>query len=190
MVGSAELLHYMRGALLLARLNPAGAAHFANTPEACWRSFRALFLAAPLYYLIAAGMPPDLLVKVATTHGVVVVGLIYLIDWFLFPFVALFVTDLVGARDRFCRYIGAFNWAKLLLYLALCAMKLLPPDAGDMLSLGIMFAWIVYSAVIAKLSLEIPASQAIGFAAIEFIISFGLVSIEYTRLGVVPTGSG
>lgn len=190
MVGSAELLHYMRGAVLLARLNPAGAAHFANTPEACWRSFRAMIMAAPLYYLIVADGPSHFLDKAGTAHGALVVGLIYVIGWFLYPLAMLSVTALVGARDKYHRYIGAYNWASLLIYLVLCAAGLLPGDIGDTLSLVVMFAWIAYSVVIAKLSLEIPVSQAVGFAAIEFVISFGVLSVEYSLLGVSQAASG
>lgn len=74
-----------------------------------------MVLVAPLFVLLKMDAPPEILAKMATVHGVLVVGLIYVINWFLYPFIMLSVTTLMDVRDKYYRYIGAFNWASLLM---------------------------------------------------------------------------
>jgi hypothetical protein len=188
MVGLAELMHYLRGAWRLALLDSAGARHFDNTPAACWRSFQAMILTAPLYALIVADLPAEILAKKGVAHGVAVLGLLYIINWFLFPVVMLGVTAFSGVRAKYYRYIGAYNWAGLFTVLVFfipskaAGVGLLPDDLAQFLNFAFLFLSVAYGVVIAKHALEISTALAIGFSIVDLVLYLIMRDIKLALL--------
>ena len=74
-------------------------------------SFRAAFYAFPFYWLIV-GIGPE---AVASTRSLLQTTLIYAVFYFLiwtmWPLVMWHLSRLVNKRDRFFRYLAAYNWS-------------------------------------------------------------------------------
>ncbi len=130
------------GAFLLARLDASGMDYFRNTSGAFWRSFRVALYIAPFYAALlmmryAAGE-----VSTPVLRYIVIEIIAYVIAWVAFPVIMDYLTKVMDRREKFIRYIVAYNWAAILqnmLYLPLAMLSvngILPPDSGSFWALS------------------------------------------------------
>lgn len=113
MLNSAEIARGVRGAMGFLKRDPAAPLAFANTMEACLRSFRVMVLVAPFYVIDALIRYADIDVQVDTIDIVVVEAISYVVNWLLFPLLFYEIARRRGWLDRYPRYIGALNWINL-----------------------------------------------------------------------------
>lgn len=190
-VSLGEIVSYLHGAVRLALLDRGGMGHFANTPEACWRSFQAALLAAPLFFLIKANAPPEMLAKIGTLHGFFIEALTYAISWLLFPLVMFYVTGAFGRQDRYFAYIGAYNWASLLTAFLFFAAFLMGQigivDSATVTNMYYVlnFVMTLYVGIVAWIALEVRAITAAGIVMLDFIISVSILTIANRMMGLV-----
>jgi hypothetical protein len=109
----AEISRGVQGALGFLKRDPAAPLAFANTMEACLRSFRVMALVAPLYVIDALIRYADVEVPADTLDIVVVEAISYVVNWLLFPVLFYEIARRRGWLDRYPRYIGALNWINL-----------------------------------------------------------------------------
>ena len=113
MLNGAEIARGVQGALGFLKRDPAAPLAFANTKEACLRSFRVMALVAPLYVIDALIRYADVDAQVDTIDIVVVEAISYIVNWLLFPVLFYEIARRRGWLDRYPRYIGALNWINL-----------------------------------------------------------------------------
>jgi len=112
-LSGAEIARGVQGALGFLKRDPAAPLAFANTMEACLRSFRVMVLVAPLYVIDALIRYGDVEVPADTFDIVVVEAISYVVNWLLFPVIFYEIARRRGWLDRYPRYIGALNWINL-----------------------------------------------------------------------------
>ena len=172
-----EFTRALYGAYLLARFDSAGMGYFRNTRGAFWRSFNAALIVAPFY----AGL---LLMRytmgeVSTTalRFTFIEAISYILAWVAFPVVMDFLITAMDRREKYIRYIIAYNWAAVLqnlIYLPLAMLSVngvLPPSSAGFLGLIILVLFMVYIWFITKAALGIPGGRAATFVAIDFSLS-------------------
>ncbi|MBL6615712.1 MAG: hypothetical protein ISP49_02350 [Reyranella sp.] len=113
MLSGAEIARGVQGALGFLRRDPAAPLAFANTMEACLRSFRVMVLVAPFYVIHSLIRYADADVPADTIDIVIVEAISYVVNWLLFPVLFYEIARRRGWLDRYPRYIGALNWISL-----------------------------------------------------------------------------
>jgi hypothetical protein len=172
-----EFARALYGAYRLASLDASGMGYFRNTRGAFWRSFNAALIIAPFY----AGL---LLMRytmgeISTTalRFISIEVISYIITWVAFPVVVDFLITAMGRREKYIRFIIAYNWAAVLqnlLYLPLAMLSVngvLPPSSAGFLGLIILVLFMVYIWFITKAALGIPGGRAATIVAIDFTLS-------------------
>ena len=165
------------GAFLLARLDASGMDYFRNTPGAFWRSFRVALYIAPFYAMLLAMRYAMGEVSTPPLRYITIEIIAYIIAWVAFPVIMDFMTTTIGRREKFIRYIIAYNWAAILqnmLYLPLAMLSVngvLPPDSGGMFGFIVLLVIMTYTWFITKTALEIPGGHAIGIVGIDLSLS-------------------
>ena len=148
MLSGAEIARGMQGALGFLKRDPAAPLAFANTMEACLRSFRVMALVAPLYVIDALIRYADVDVPADTFDIVVVEAISYVVNWLLFPVLFYEIARRRGWLDRYPRYIGALNWinlpATIIAVVAIGLEILVPVAVGRLIEIAIqalVFYW-------------------------------------------------
>lgn len=148
MLSGAEIARGTRGALGFLKRDPAAPLAFANTMEACLRSFRVMVLVAPLYVIDALIRYADVDVPADTFDIVVVETISYVVNWLLFPVLFYEIARRRGWIDRYPRYIGALNWinlpATIIAVVAIGLEILVPVAVGRLIEIAIqalVFYW-------------------------------------------------
>lgn len=172
-----ERTNALYGAYRLARLDPTGMDYFRNTPGAFLRSFQAALLIAPFYVFLLALRLNAGEVTTPTFRFILIEALAYVIAWAAFPALMEPLANLLDRRDKYIRYIVAYNWGAVLqnmLYLPLAMLSVtgaLPPGGAGFLGFIVLMAIMGYTWFIAKTALDIPGNRALGLVAIDFALS-------------------
>jgi hypothetical protein len=172
-----ESARALYGAYRLASLDLSGMDYFRNTRGAFWRSFNAALIIAPFY----AGLlfMRYTMGEVSTTalRFISIEAISYVIAWVAFPVVVDFLITAMGRREKYIRFIIAYNWAAVLqnlLYLPLAMLSVngvLPPISAGFLGLIILMLFMVYIWFIIKVALDISGGRAATIVAIDFTLS-------------------
>ncbi len=184
MITAPEVAQALYGAWRLARLDASGLDQFGDTAEAFWRSFYAMLVAAPFYVILVAFRLSGLETTNGPIHIFLVEVIAYVIGWFAYPFIMLYVADFLDRRERYYRYIAAYNWATVLLIalltivsVAVESLQLSVPSAV-FLSFVIMLVVLVYWWFIARVGLDIKR-WAMAIAGLDFLL--GIVLSQWTQ---------
>ncbi len=184
MITAPEVAQALYGAWRLARFDPNGLDQFGDTAEAFWRSFYAMLIAAPFYVILVALRLSELETTNGPIHIFLVEVIAYVIGWFAYPFIMLYAADLLDRRERYYRYIAAYNWATVLLIALLTlisvvvdGLKLSLPSAA-FLSFVIMLLILAYWWFIDRVGLDIKGG-AVAIAGLDF--SLGIVLSRLTQ---------
>ncbi|MGB8276083.1 MAG: hypothetical protein WCF16_12540 [Alphaproteobacteria bacterium] len=171
MIGTAEVVSSLEGALRLARGDAGGMACFNRSLEGFWRSFFAAIIAAPAYMALAApvgeGASGDLL------RPVLVDAIAYVIGWVAFPLAMTYVAAVLQREDRYLGYIVAYNWAQVpqaFLYLTGAIMVRvfgIAEPLNQVLGVTVLGAILVYTWFVARTALEITRVQAVGLVGLD-----------------------
>lgn len=188
MITAPEVARGLYGAWRLARLDPNGIDLFGDTAEAFWRSFYAMLIAAPGFVILVALRLSGLELTSGPVHIVLVEAISYVVGWFAFPFVMLYVVDQIDRRERFFRYIAAYNWAVVLQIALLLAVNFIvlgfamPAMAAGYLGFATTVAVLVYWWFIARVGLGIGGGAAAAIASLDLGLSFVLSGVTIAML--------
>ena len=186
-ITTSEVAQALYGAWRLARFDASGLDQFNNTVEGFWRSFYAMLVAAPFYVILVTLR----LSSLETTNGPFQIFLIeviaYVIGWFAYPFVMLYVVELLNRRDRYYRYVAAYNWATVLLIVLLTLISavvdglMLSLPSAAFLSIVIMLLVLGYWWFIARVGLDIKG-WAVGVTSLDFCLGVVLSRLTQSML--------
>ena len=185
MPGLAEALRALEGSLAIARRDPDASRFFDLSADSFWRSFGAIIYLAPIYLVFTmaearmAAQIGDPSVAVIPSAGALVFAEILTmgIDWVAFPLAMFFLAPQFGLAQRFSTYIIVYNWSSLgiaivmLPNFALYLLGVFPLAMVIMINLGLVIAAIWYRWTIAREVLGAQPMTAIGFVALDVILS-------------------
>ena len=176
MIGAEQLAAALAGLRLLLRLDARGLDLFEKTAAGFARSFVIAGVLLPLHaihWVVSFDAAkenldflPYLLVKALT----------YVLLWVLFPFVMLYVTDLMDRRERYYWHIVAYNWMQLPLGLLMMPIalladgQLLPQSVLGLLNLGALAAFFFYATFLARWGLKLNPAAAFGIVVLDFVL--------------------
>ena len=187
MITAPEMAQALYGAWRMARFDASGLDQFGNTAEEFWRSFYAMLIAAPLYVILVALRLSNLETTNGPIHIFLVEAIAYVIGWFAYPFIMLYVVELLDRRERYYRYVAAYNWATVLLIALLTlisavvhGLKLSLPSAA-FLSFVIMLMVLSYWWFIARVGLDIKG-WAIVVTGLDFCLGIVLSRLTQSML--------
>ena len=172
-----ESARALYGAYRLACLDASGMDYVRNTPGAFWRSFNAAIIIAPFYaglLLMRYGMGE---VSTPPLRFISIEVISYIIAWVAFPVVMDLLITVMDRREKYIRFIIAYNWAAVLqnlLYLPLAMLSVngvLPPGSGGFFGFIILLLIIVYTWFIIKTALDVSGGRAASIVAIDFALS-------------------
>lgn len=193
MLSSAEITRGSTGAIKFLLRDPTAPSHFDDTLEGCLRSFRVMFLAAPVYalYLVIHYMQTP--VTADETEIAFVESLHFVVDWLLYPVIFFEIARRRGWLARYPRYISALNWINLPILLSVaifeCIALLIGPSAiltllGIVLQAGI-FYWLIMTA---RLALGVNWGLAVVLLVVNWMPSYFLLIVVNRLLGAGVPG--
>lgn len=189
--GLAEIIGSLNGAFLLAKRDLSGYQLFNLTIEGFWRSFAAILLIAPVYFLFAgleldAQTPSSAAPETAPDNSgyyftkAVALGL----DWIAYPIIMVLVSRGLGFSHRYVPYIIAFNWSSVIAVMVMtvppAAYYLGAINAGTVggLNLLLLLPVLYYRWFIARTALETSGPIAAGLVLLELTVSVAIA--KYT----------
>ncbi|MEO0962677.1 MAG: hypothetical protein AAFY01_09655 [Pseudomonadota bacterium] len=194
----SEALRAIEGSVAIARRDPDASRFFDLSADAFWRSFGAVIFLVPLYFIVSAaetrmlfemrdqidGTPPGysvLLISNLATLG---------IEWFAYPIAILFIAPLFSVGQRVSPYIIVYNWSSLAISLVmvpnfvLYLLGIFPIAMAVLVNFGLVLAVVWYRFLLAREVLGAPIGTAIGFVALDVVLSLFISSaIEYAIIG-------
>ena len=172
-----ESARALYGAYRLASLDSSGMNYFRNTRGAFWRSFNAALIIAPFYAGLLIMRYTMGEVSTTALRFISIEAISYIIAWVAFPVVVDLLITAMSRREKYIRFITAYNWAAVLqnlLYLPLAMLSVngvLPPSSAGFLGLIILMLFMVYIWFITKAALDISGGQAATIVAVDFTLS-------------------
>ena len=188
MITAPEIAQSLYGAWRLARLDASGLDLFGDDAEAFWRSFYAMLIAAPGFVILVALRLSGLELTSGPIHTLLIEAISYVVGWFAFPFIMLYVADQLDRRERFFRYIAAYNWAVVLQIALLLAVNFLvlgvtmPAVVTGYIGFATTVAVLVYWWFIARVGLDISGRAAAAVAGLDLVLSFLLSVVTIAML--------
>jgi hypothetical protein len=187
MITAPEVARALYGAWRLARLDRNGIDQFGDTAEAFWRSFYAMLIAAPFYVILVALRLSGFETTSGPIHIFLVEVIAYVVGWFAFPFIMLYVVELLDRRERYYRYMAAYNWATVPLIALLTVISVVVDSlqvslpSAALLSFVITSLILVYWWFIAKVGLDIRGWAA-AIAGLDFCLGIALSQVTHSML--------
>lgn len=179
----SEIVQSLAGSLRLARLDPDGLDYFNQSVEGFWRSFFAIVLIAPLFYLLLAlETPSD---GKATSAATLTVGL--LAGWIAYPLAMVFIAKLLGLSHRYVVYIIAYNWCAVPAaairapVLIAVATGLIGASVAGFFYMFLLVAVIYYLWFVARTALQTTSVTAATLVVFDIALSF-VVELGVERL--------
>jgi hypothetical protein len=189
-LSTAEITRGVQGALGFLWRDPAAAAHFDNTMEACLRSFRVMALVAPLYAIYLLLYYSNVTTTADEMEIVFVEGLHYVVDWLLFPVIFYEVARRRAWLDRYPRYISALNWinlpAMVVAIVGLAISSVAPAAVAIIVDLGLkalLFYWFLTTT---RMTLSPSWAISVALLVVNWLPSLFLSFLVARYLGVVP----
>lgn len=166
----------LAGAARLIRLDISGVYLMIGGLRGFWASLIwSASLVAPLFILLM-GLRFDSS-KYDSFRYIAVHTEIYVLAWLIFPIFMERVSGFINRRDQYLPFIIAYNWLGCLyntfyLLVGLAqASKLISWEAASATSVGIMTAGLIWVGYLAKHTLKIPYSAAIGIVVLDLFLS-------------------
>jgi hypothetical protein len=182
----AEVQLAVGGALKLARGDASGLGFFDTSIEGFWRSFRAAAICYPFFLILLAFRVSAAHWAASGVPRIVIVETIgYAISWVAFPLLVLSLTRWLGRENRFIPFIVVYNWSQILqtalfvIAAAGAASGLFPGDVGHVVDFIAAIAVLVYEWYIARVALQVSASQAVPVVVLD--VALGIVLSRITE---------
>ncbi len=172
-----EMRLALAGTLRLAQGNRGGLTYFDRSLDGFWRSFRAAFIAYPLYLVLLT-----MRVSVPEWHRsgglriVIVETIAYIIAWVAFPLIMLAVTRWLGREHRFFDFMVPYNWSQVP-QSALFVLVGLESESGvlsapvaEAIDLAAAAAVLAYEWYIARVGLETTGLAAAVVVVVDLVL--------------------
>ncbi|TAL02128.1 MAG: hypothetical protein EPO08_07925 [Rhodospirillaceae bacterium] len=180
MITLEQLAAALYGVWLLLKLDVRALDYFEKTPGGFARSFLPAAVLLPLDVVHSILVYDPTQTKLALGPYLVVQVLAYVISCVAFPFVMLYVTQLLNRAPRFLTYMVPYNWFQLPVNIVLLSMDLLV-DVGwissQLFGFIYLFTLTVYFAFgtfVARIGLVIGIMSAMGIVILDFLL--GLIT--------------
>lgn len=194
MIDIDEIRRSLAGAWDVFLGRPGALRSFDIGSDGFWRSFRAIVLVAPLYALTvladwqaalsAAPTPPDG-GAFAAARAITLV-----LDWAALPALLAALAGFLGIKRGYTAFVVVRNWSTVITILpfaAIAALDLLGLMPGDFIvipSLAALAFALRFGYMAARVTLGVPVDVAIGFVALDFLVSLALVMTVGRLFGV------
>jgi hypothetical protein len=192
--GFAYVQRSIDGVVRLALRDAQGLSLLDLTADGFFRSFAAMFVAAPLFMTAHSGWR-HMVITVATENGhkfeasEIEFGasafafsvVMYLLLWFVFPIVAFLILRFLGQTARYSTLVIAYNWSAILVLLlfnvplALFGLGLTSPFVTVALLFTIFGLALYYRFFLAMAALQDGASTAMAVATVNVLLFFFIV---------------
>jgi hypothetical protein len=169
---------------------------FDTSIDGFWKSFQAIILVAPIYAVTVVAdeqayealLPTSVPFDAATFY--VARALTLLLEWVTVPILLALLAPALGIRSGYTAYIVARNWGMVVTSVPFAILSLLDlsglfPGQAILFPAGVALAIALrISYLAARRALAVPIDMAIGFVALDLLVSVGLTrGITYV-LGV------
>jgi hypothetical protein len=189
-----EIRRSLAGAWQVFLGRPGALRTFDISSDGFWRSFRAIGLVAPLYALTAiadwraagssAALPPDGSAFAAAR------AITLVLDWAALPALLAGLAGFLGIQRGYTAFVVVRNWSTVITILpfaaiaALDLLGLLPGDLVVIPSLAALGFALRFGYMAARATLGVTVDVAIGFVALDFLVSLALVMTVGRLFGV------
>lgn len=180
----AEVLTATKGAWMMFRRNPSGAALFGTTPADFWKSFWAAIVILPGYFLLVM-LSPNEARSISNPARTIPIDIIsYTIGWCLWPLIVAWLADMFKFRDRYIRYITVYNWASIpqvglmLVLVGGCTLLNFDQTSLAIVLLGGTIWLIAYHAFIVRVTLGLSFGLTLLLVIGEMVVGQVLLSIR------------
>ncbi|MCO6417894.1 hypothetical protein JYK14_17245 [Siccirubricoccus sp. KC 17139] len=171
----------LRGASYLARGRAEGLMLIEDTPAGALRSFWAAAICLPAFLALrlfdwgqGAGTGGFGQTLAAEFLG-------YVVSWAGFGLASRRLAAVMGRQAEWPHFLAAFNWANVVQYLVLILLTLPGQALPGVLSSGLTLAAAGYALwlewFIARSALLLPGGQAIGFVALDLLVTLMVQSV-------------
>jgi hypothetical protein len=196
-IGRTEIDRAFNGAWGIFTNRPDAMRNFDVSLEGFWRSFQALLVVAPVYFITSLS---DQLVVVGAPDSPVTGGqywasevLTLVLDWVALPALLALIGGFVGIRKSYLAYIVVRNWAQPLMLapfalLSVLAMAGLSSDLLLIPSVVVIGYSLRFSYLIVRRTLGVEIDVAIAFVALDVLTSLLVVRLVGKLTGVDPFG--
>ena len=196
MIDKDDIVRSLTGAWALFLDRPNAIRLFDASYQGFWRSFQAILLIVPIYALtlyveqqmLLTGTAPD--DAYSETAFVAAAWLTLVIDWIALPLLLAALAPFLAIRKGYATYIVARNWSAVVIalpYGAISTVQLIGPGIGDLLFFPLVIALAIalrFSYLIAKHALGVTMDVAIGFVALDLLVSVGLAQAISRAFGL------
>jgi hypothetical protein len=172
-----QFANALRGLRLMAAFDSKAWTCFDKTIAGFWASFVVAFALLPLNLIHVVlqfqSRPPTL----AFVPYMIVEFLTYVLQWAMFPFVMMYVADLLQRRPRYFAHMVAYNWLQLPLTLFFLVVRIagdlhvISPQAMGALELVGLATFFVYGTFIAGVGLQVGIGTALALVVLDFVLS-------------------
>lgn len=183
-----EILRSLTGAWHLFLDRADALRYFDVSIDGFWRSFGAIALVAPSYFLIALAERARILadpVNAGFDSGIFLVNKVVSIgiDWIAFPILFAFIAGPLGFSRSYSAFVVARNWGAVLAVLPFAATALLfllgiiSDGLASFLSLATLIIVIRYSYLIARRALGAEIGVAVAVILSDFALSLSILAL-------------
>ncbi len=149
-----------------------------GTPAAAWRSFAAVFVAAPMYLALKllSGMPVRTVQDPLRLVAAEAIG--YVLGWVVPPLVMLAVARVLDREARWPLFVAAWNWANVVqiaVFLAASAVaELVPHGIGGIVTLAALAYVLWLQWFVARHAFAITGPRAAAVVGIDVTVGLFL----------------
>lgn len=159
---------------LLARGRRIGLGLLDGSPHGAWRSFVALFVAAPFFLALKLVSAPPIVAGADPVRLWIAEAIGYVMGWFALPLVILAFARVMDRLHRWALFVCAWNWANLaqiLVFLAAALLAaLLPRGLGQLVTLVALGYVLWLQWFVAREALDIPGPRAIAVVGVDLVL--------------------
>jgi hypothetical protein len=163
------------GALRFARGDRDALGYFDRSLDGFWRSFRAAFIAYPLFLILLLLRVPAAEWAASGARIILVETIGYVILWVLFPLAMLPLTRVLGREHRFFDLMVPYNWSQVPQSAVLVLAGLVVLSGGPSIRvLGFVAAYAIlaYEWFIVRIGLEASGLEAALVVVVDVVLSF------------------
>jgi hypothetical protein len=173
-VSARDIAAGLASVSLLARGRGIGLDLLDGSPLGAWRSFVALFVAAPFFLALKLVSAPPIVAGADPVRLWVAEAIGYVMGWFALPLVMLAFARVMDRLHRWPLFVCAWNWtnfAQILVFLAASLLAaLLPRGLGQLVTLVALgyVLWLQWFA--AREALDIPGPRAVAVVGVDIVL--------------------
>jgi len=179
----SEILRSLYGAYRLACFAPDGLEWLRCTPGGFYRSFTAAAIIAPFFLVLllvygnAEPRPP------VFGRYLALEVISYVISWCAFPLIMERLCRTMNLRDRYVRFIVAYNWTMVPQNVIYISVAVVGYWAGfsdgtvNGLALIILIWGFIYTGFVARTTLEVEPMVAAGIVILDFLLSLTIEAV-------------